>query len=142
MPNEWIAYLVLILLLVIFLLPNIKHVKHDEQLVVERLGSFLKVIDQPGWYMLVPLFDRVIERESMLTQKRIITSEKMKIEYTYHITDIKMYCYFALDPVKDLESFLASAWVDETVDLQKIKEMIKDRGIALINIKEITKNNL
>ena len=141
MPKEFIAYLVLLLLIILFLLPNIKVVKENEHLLIERLGSFLKIIDQPGVHFLVPLFDRVIERETILPQKRTIRGEKTSFKYSYQITDIKMYGYYALDPIRDLEIYLTSNWNKELSNLDVIKESVKDRGIELLDIQEVTNNN-
>ncbi|RJX26178.1 MAG: hypothetical protein C4537_03210 [Acholeplasma sp.] len=141
MPKEFIAYLVLLLLIILFLLPNIKIVKEHEHLLIERLGSFLKIIDQPGVYILAPLFDRVIERETILPQTRIIKGDKTSLSYSYKITDLKMYGYYALDPIRDLEICLSSEWKKELTNLDVIKESIKDRGIELIDIKEVINNN-
>lgn len=141
MSNEIIASIVLLLLLTLFLLPNFKIVKENEQLLVERMGSFLKVIHHPGIYFLFPLFDRVIERQTTLPQERTLKGESFTLIYTYQITDLKMYGYYALDPIRDLETYLNSLYTHDTPDLNQLKETIKDRGIELLDIQEVINNN-
>ncbi len=141
MSKEIIAVIFLLFLLILFLLPNFKIVKENEQLLVERMGSFFKVIDKPGIYFLFPLFDRVIERETLLPQKRTLPIDTYTLTYTYQITDIKMYGYYALDPIKDLESYLAQMWSNGNPDIDTLKESIKDRGMNLLDIQKVTNNN-
>ena len=143
MTPEIRAALILALLFILFLLPNMKIVKINEAMVVERLGSFLKVIDTPGIYWLIPLVDRVIQRESLLPITRTITIEDAfdkyiyEYTYTYMITDIKMFCYAATEPVRIMEEKIKSLLDDVQFDDESIKEALLDFGVQLQKIKKV-----
>lgn len=143
MTPEIRAALILALLFILFLLPNIKIVKINEAMVVERLGSFLKVIDTPGIYWLIPLVDRVIQRESLLPITRTITIEdafdKYIYEYTYVITDIKMFCYKATEPLRVMEEHMKDLLSKGSPNEENIKEMLLDFGVKLEKINQVNK---
>lgn len=141
MPTEVTAAIILSALLVLFLLPNLKIVKENEALVVERLGGFLKVIDTPGIHWMIPLVDRVVQRESLLPITKTFTHENKNISeeytYTYRITDIKMFCYAATEPVRIMEEKIKSLLDDVEIDDESIKEVLLDFGVQLQKIKKV-----
>lgn len=141
MPTEVTAAIILSALLVLFLLPNLKIVKENEALVVERLGGFLKVIDTPGIHWMIPLVDRVVQRESLLPITKTFTHENKNISveytYTYMITDIKMFCYAATEPVRIMEEKMKSLLDDVQFDDESIKEALLDFGVQLQKIKKV-----
>lgn len=143
MPTEITAAIILSILLVLFLLPNLKVVKENEALVIERLGSFLKVIDKPGIYWMIPLVDRVIQRESLLpitkTFSKLADDKESTYTYTYVITDIKMFCYTATEPQRVIEDKIRSLITYDEIDVEIIKEALLDYGINLQKINKINK---
>lgn len=141
MPKELIAAIVLAVLFIIFLLPNFKIVKLNEACVVERMGSFHRVIDQPGIYFLIPLFERVIQQESLLPKTRELLlndkSFKTTYSYTYQIKDIKLFCYAALDSLKLLEEKMID-YINATNDhLDALNELSQTYGVEILKIDEI-----
>lgn len=143
MPTEITAAIILSILLVLFLLPNLKVVKENEALVIERLGSFLKVIDKPGIYWMIPLVDRVIQRESLLpitkTFSKLADDKESTYTYTYVITDIKMFCYTATEPQRVIEDKIRSLITYDEIDVETIKEALLDNGINLQKINKMNK---
>ncbi|MDY0074932.1 MAG: hypothetical protein WC992_05270 [Acholeplasmataceae bacterium] len=145
MPKEVTAILVLTALFILFLLPNIRLLKINEAVVIERLGSFLKVIDKPGVFFLIPLFDRVVQKESLLPIEKtwvVIDSDtQIMYAYTYQIVDIKMFCYAATDPITFAEEKMAQRIQSGLDDLESIKDIWLDMGVNLLDFQKIEKNN-
>ena len=140
MPREIIAILVLAALLILFLLPNIRLLKINEAVVIERLGGFLKVIDKPGIFFLIPLFDRVVQKESLLPIDRswvIVDSEiQTTYSYTYQIVDIKMFCYAATDPITFAEEKMTQRIQNGLDDLESLKDIWLDMGVNLLEFQK------
>lgn len=145
MPKEVTAILVLTALFILFLLPNIRLLKINEAVVIERLGSFLKVIDKPGVFFLIPLFDRVVQKESLLPIEKtwvvIDSGTQIMYAYTYQIVDIKMFCYAATDPITFAEEKMAQRIQSGLDDLESIKDIWLDMGVNLLDFQKIEKNN-
>ena len=140
MSTEIIASLILTALFLLFLIPNFKVVKEHEALVIERLGSFHRVIDQPGVHFLIPLIDREIQKESLLPQTRSIEVNDMNqvltYQYIFKITDIKMFCYKATEPYRIMEGETKHIILNHTHYESKLQELLLDYGCELISIDE------
>lgn len=145
MPNEVIAAIVLFVLFLLFLLPNIQIVKTNEAVVVERFCNFLKVVDQPCVFFLFPLVDRVVQKESLLPQNKtlIITKDNVSsiYEYTYSITDIKMFCYAETESLRIMEEKMKHHMINISDSINDLSELVLDYGVKLEEIKKINKNN-
>lgn len=143
MPTEIIAALIFAALIVLFLAPNFKHVKEDEALVIERLGAFLKVIDQPGIHFLIPLVDRAIQKESLLpqTHELIFTKDQESYHYvyTFQIVDIKMYCYAATESFRVMEELIKTQIHEGKNQLSDLQETLLNIGVKLQKLNEINK---
>lgn len=59
------AVLVLILLVALVVIPNIKTVSQKQAMVIERFGKFHRIIDKPGIYILIPLYERAVQSVSL-----------------------------------------------------------------------------
>jgi hypothetical protein len=135
MPPEITASLVLFALFIIFLAPNVKIIKEGEAAVVERLGAYLKVIDQPGIHFLFPLVDRIVQKESLLPMVKELSFEqdgyKDIYQYTYKITDIKMFCYAATEPLRIMEEQMIKSLRENHSDVEDLKEIVLNFGVEL-----------
>lgn len=141
MPPEITASLVLFVLLIVFLAPNIKIIKVDEAAVVERLGAFIKIIDQPGIHFLIPLVDRIVQKESLLPTSRNLTFKENgydeKYQYTYQIKDIKMFCYAATEPLRVMEEQMVAFLKDFNNQIDQLNEITLNFGVAVLQINKI-----
>jgi len=138
MPTEIIAALIFAALLMLFLVPNFIHIKPNEAIVIERLGSFLKVIDQPGVIFLIPLVDRVIQRENLLPQTRELTiikdNNSCVYMVTYAVVDIKMFCYAATESSRHMEDIIKKSILEDQHHSQNLNEELLNIGIKLIKL--------
>lgn len=141
MTEKIIAYSILALILILFLLPNIIIVKDDQAIVIERLGMFLKVVDIPGVIFLIPLVDRVIQKESKLAKVHhyVNTSEGIKKELSmkYQIVDIKMFCYRAAESHRFVQEIIFDAFTSFDYDAEKLEETLLNHGVKLVSVNEI-----
>lgn len=141
MPTELTAAIILSALFILFLIPNFKIVKENEAIVVERLGSFLKVIDTPGIHFMIPLVDRVVQKESLLPMTKNFTYINDHINevyaYTYTIKDIKMFCYAATEPVRMMEDKMKTCIKNNDFDQELIRIILLDFGVQLQKIEKM-----
>jgi len=133
-----IASLILTTLFLLFLIPNFKVLKEHEAMVIERLGSFHRVVDQPGIHFLIPLIDREIQKESLLPQTRTIEvndlNDVLTYQYIFKINDIKMFCYKATEPYRIMEGEMKHIIANHTNYEPKLQELLLDYGCELISI--------
>ena len=138
MPKEVIAALVLAALFILFLVPNIKIIRVNEAAVIERLGVFHKIIDQPGIHFLIPFFERIVQQEVLLPIDKVITTKidgyEETYRYTYQINDIKLFCYGALDAHKAILNHITEGLSDNKEDVEDFKDVFKAYGVTLIKI--------
>lgn len=141
MPTEIIAALIFAALIVLFLTPNFKQVKENEALVIERFGVFLKVIDQPGIHFLIPLVDRAIQRESLLSQTHelIFTKDQDSYHYvyTFQIVDVKMYCYAATESFRVMEELIKTSIHEGKDDISVLQDTLLNIGVKLHKLNKI-----
>ncbi len=149
MPDVATIILLFSGLTILLMLPNVKIIRENQVMVIERLGRFHKMLDTPGIHFLVPLIDRNIQTVSLLSQhvkkKYIIeVSEQMKktIEITYDMTvlDVKTYVYASFDSNDTIHTYIKEAIladmdkdeiVAETIDYAKTYGFLIER----LNIK-------
>lgn len=143
MPTEVMAALIFAALIIVFLLPNFKIVKQDEALVIERLGAFYQVIDHPGIHFLIPLVDRVIQRESLRSQTKdlIVTTNEHTYHYvyTYQIIDIKMYCYAATESFRIMEEMIKTSIQEGQDHVDDLHDLLLNIGVKLHRLNPINK---
>jgi regulator of protease activity HflC (stomatin/prohibitin superfamily) len=118
MPDILTIILLFTGLIILLMLPNIKIVRKDEVMIIERLGSFHKILDLPGIYFLVPLLDRNIQTVSTKKQhikKKLTIHEDEEIiktlEISYYMTiiDPKTYVYASLDSNDTIHTYIKEA---------------------------------
>jgi regulator of protease activity HflC (stomatin/prohibitin superfamily) len=132
--NEIIGLIVLLPLILLFVLLNTRVLKAGYQIVVERLGAFHRIIDQPGIHFFIPFVDRPIE-----TIKMGILSRSMKVQttlddytYQYEVIDPKLYVYAYPNPLIQMDELIFSYSLTITDELlNEIEKM----GIKLIDIR-------
>lgn len=143
MPELALAIIITVLLLIIFL-PSFKKGSTDKIYIVERVGSFLKVLDEPKVYFLIPFIDRVIQTVPKgIVEKEFTFSldeEQKKYSYLYHyeVFDIMLFVYEELNTLKSLEKHISEYVIhSKDADLSQKSshfEYAKSLGIKLIDI--------
>lgn len=128
MPDPITIILLFSGLTILLMIPNIKIVRENQVKVIERLGRFHKILDQPGIHFLVPLLDRNIQTVSLTKEhiKKKLTiqeSEDIKkvIEVTYDMTvlDVKTYVYASFDSNDTIHTYIREA-IEAEMDLDEI----------------------
>lgn len=118
MPDILTIILLFAGLILLLMLPNIKIVRQNEVMVIERLGRFHKLLDQPGIYFVVPLLDRNIQTVSLKKQhikKKLYIyeneDEKKTVEISYNMTIInpKTYVYASIDSNDTIHTYIKEA---------------------------------
>ncbi|MBN2300120.1 MAG: hypothetical protein JXC31_02910 [Acholeplasmataceae bacterium] len=138
------GFLVILFLAMLVIIPNIKFVQNNKAYIVERLGKFLKIIDQPGIYFLIPLVDRVIQvvpldiNQKVITFKKENSAEIKEMTIKYKIENVKIFVYASLDSFHTLKEYIETLddiYTDLT-DEQKNEITIRARqlGIEIIEI--------
>lgn len=149
MTDIQIAILIIVILALLLLALNIRIGSKDKILVVERLGFFLKAIDEPGIYFLIPLLDRVVQTVSkgVLTKSFSIKTSfdhKLNIIYEYKVIDYMLFVYEELDSLKAFEKHFEQYILPFTnLDINLMDSTVityaKSLGIQLI---KMSKNNI
>jgi regulator of protease activity HflC (stomatin/prohibitin superfamily) len=107
----------ILVIVVIFIIPNIKVVPQARSYVIERLGSYLTTWNN-GLHFKIPFVDRVSNKVSLkeivkdFAPQPIITKDNvtMKIDTVvyFQITDPKLYTYGIEDPINAIENLTAT----------------------------------
>jgi len=146
MTDIIIALLVLLFLTLLFLIPNFKIVRANEVQIVERLGRFHKILNEPGIHFIVPLIDRVIQVVPLLeTHKKFrfkLIKDEVEIiyhlEYRYKVSDVMLFVYSALDSLEAIEIHIKNTIEEHDVidehSLQSLQEVSLTFGIELIDL--------
>ena len=112
-----IVVAVLVALLLVFIFAGVKIIPQTKVYVVERLGSFNKLLKN-GVNFIIPFIDRVILKESLKERvmdfpaQDVITKDNvtMKIDTVVYmqITDAKLYAYGVEKPIFAIENLTAT----------------------------------
>jgi hypothetical protein len=137
-----ISLLIVFGLVVIVMIPNIKIVAKNRAIVVERLGQYLKTLDQPGIYFLVPLLDRAIETVPLdeIIQSLHLNHEDeiIKINYRLIVFDIKLFVYGELSSLTSLKEYITDSYLKYQKDphffYEDVKAYASSIGIDLIDM--------
>ena len=118
---------ILVILVIILLIAMIKIVPQTDVYVVERLGSFNKILKN-GINFLVPFIDRVVLKETLkervldFPKQDVITKDNvtMKIDTVVYmqITDPKLYAYGVEKPLFAVENLTATTLRNLVGDLE------------------------
>ena len=122
-----IALGILVLVLVIFLVANIKIVPQAKAFVVERLGAYRTTWDT-GLHVLIPVFERIAKQVSLKEQvadfepQPVITKDNVTMQIDtvvfFQITDPKLYAYGVEQPLKAIENLTATTLRNIIGDLE------------------------
>ena len=142
MDEVLISLFIILGLVIIVMIPNIKVVAKNRAIVVERLGQYLKTLDQPGIYFLVPLLDRAIETiplDEMIQSLHFNHEDEIiKINYRLIVFDIKLFVYGELSSLTSLKEYITESYLKYRKDLNFFNEDIKayaaSIGITLIDM--------
>jgi len=129
MPDFVTAIIVLLGLVILLLIPNIKIVRKNQVMIIERLGRFHRLLDQPGIYFIAPLIDRDIQtvnlEKSHIHKKIKIEQENIEtfveISYDMQIIDPKTFVYASLDANETIHEYVKAS-LEANMDINTITE--------------------
>lgn len=106
-----------LLVVVLFIIPNIKVVPQAKSYVIERLGSYLTTWNN-GLHFKIPFVDRVSNKVSLkeivkdFAPQPVITKDNVTMQIDtvvyFQITDPKLYTYGIEDPINAIENLTAT----------------------------------
>ena len=107
----------ILVIVVIFIIPNIKVVPQARSYVIERLGSYLTTWNN-GLHFKIPIVDRVSNKVSLkeivkdFAPQPVITKDNVTMQIDtvvyFQITDPKLYTYGIEDPINAIENLTAT----------------------------------
>ena len=107
----------ILVIVVIFIIPNIKVVPQARSYVIERLGSYLTTWNN-GLHFKIPFVDRVSNKVSLkeivkdFAPQPVITKDNVPMQIDtvvyFQITDPKLYTYGIEDPINAIENLTAT----------------------------------
>lgn len=107
----------ILVIVVIFIMPNIKVVPQARSYVIERLGSYLTTWNN-GLHFKIPFVDRVSNKVSLkeivkdFAPQPVITKDNVTMQIDtvvyFQITDPKLYTYGIEDPINAIENLTAT----------------------------------
>ena len=107
----------ILVIVVIFIIPNIKVVPQARSYVIERLGSYLTTWNN-GLHFKIPFVDRVSNNVSLkeivkdFAPQPVITKDNVTMQIDtvvyFQITDPKLYTYGIEDPINAIENLTAT----------------------------------
>ena len=110
-------FIVILILVVLFVIPNIKIVPQAKSYVIERLGSYLTTWHN-RLHFKVPFIDRIASVTSMkeivkdFAPQPVITKDNVTMQIDtvvyFQITDPKLYTYGIEDPINAIENLTAT----------------------------------
>ena len=110
-------FIVILVLVFIFVIPNINVVPQAKSYVIERLGSYLTTWSN-GLHFKIPFIDRVSNTVTLKEQVKdfapqpVITKDNVTMQIDtvvyFQITDPKLYTYGIEDPINAIENLTAT----------------------------------
>ena len=111
------VFIIILILVVIFVIPNIKIVPQAKSYVIERLGSYLTTWHN-GLHFKAPFIDRVSNKVTLkeivkdFAPQPVITKDNVTMQIDtvvyFQITDPKLYTYGIEDPISAIENLTAT----------------------------------
>ncbi|CAM9120805.1 SPFH domain-containing protein [Mycoplasma marinum] len=136
---------VIVLLIIVFVCLGIKIVPQTNVFVVERLGSFKKILKN-GVNFIVPIIDRLVLKETLKEKvldfpaQDVITKDNvtMKIDTVVYmqITDPKLYAYGVMNPISAVENLTATTLRNLIGDLE-LDQTLTSRDVINEKLREI-----
>ena len=111
------ALFIILILVVVFIIPNIKVVPQAKSYVIERLGSYYKTWGN-GLHVKIPFVDRISNNVTLkeivkdFAPQPVITKDNVTMQIDtvvyYQITDAKLYTYGVENPISAIENLTAT----------------------------------
>ena len=111
------ALFIILILVVVFIIPNIKVVPQAKSYVIERLGSYLTTWNN-GLHFKIPFIDRISNKVTLkeivkdFAPQPVITKDNVTMQIDtvvyFQITDPKLYTYGIEDPISAIENLTAT----------------------------------
>ncbi len=108
---------IIFILVIIFVIPNIKIVPQAKSYVLERLGSYYKTWGN-GLHVKIPFIDRIANAVTLkeivkdFAPQPVITKDNVTMQIDtvvyYQITDAKLYTYGVENPISAIENLTAT----------------------------------
>lgn len=135
----------ILVIVVVFVLPNIKVVPQAKSYVVERLGSYLTTWGN-GLHLMIPFIDRVSNKVTLKEQVKdfapqpVITKDNVTMQIDtvvyFQITDPKLYTYGIEDPINAIENLTATTLRNIIGDLE-LDQTLTSRDIINAKMRSI-----
>ena len=110
-------FIIVLVLVLIFIIPNIKVVPQAKSYVIERLGSYFATWSN-GLHFKIPFIDRVSNKGTLkeivkdFAPQPVITKDNVTMQIDtvvyFQITDPKLYTYGIEDPINAIENLTAT----------------------------------
>ena len=137
--------IVILVLVVFFIIPNIKVVPQAKSYVVERLGSYLATWGN-GLHLKIPFIDRISNKVTLKEQVKdfapqpVITKDNVTMQIDtvvyFQITDPKLYTYGIEDPINAIENLTATTLRNIIGDLE-LDQTLTSRDIINAKMRSI-----
>ena len=137
--------IIILVLVVIFIIPNIKIVPQAKSYVVERLGSYLTTWSN-GLHLKIPFIDRISNKVTLKEQVKdfapqpVITKDNVTMQIDtvvyFQITDPKLYTYGIEDPINAIENLTATTLRNIIGDLE-LDQTLTSRDIINAKMRSI-----
>lgn len=129
--NEIILGLLLIaFLILLIMLPNIKIIRENEVVIVERLGKFYKLVEQKGVLITIPFVERIYETMSLLEQNLNVKNNYFSLNIVYKINDPKLFSYAHLNSIKQFSSEIELL---KEINDDILQNIANNYGLLIIN---------
>ena len=135
----------ILVIVVIFIIPNIKVVPQARSYVIERLGSYLTTWNN-GLHFKIPFVDRVSNKVSLkeivkdFAPQPVITKDNVTMQIDtvvyFQITDPKLYTYGIENPVNAIENLTATTLRNIIGDLE-LDETLTSRDVINTSMRSI-----
>ena len=110
-------FIIILILVALFVIPNIKIVPQAKSYVIERLGSYLNTWGN-GLHFKIPFIDKISNKVSLkeivkdFAPQPVITKDNVTMQIDtvvyFQITDPKLYTYGIEDPINAIENLTAT----------------------------------
>ena len=137
--------IVILILVVFFIIPNIKIVPQAKSFVVERLGSYLTTWGN-GLHLKIPFIDRISNKVTLKEQVKdfapqpVITKDNVTMQIDtvvyFQITEPKLYTYGIEDPINAIENLTATTLRNIIGDLE-LDQTLTSRDIINAKMRSI-----
>ena len=135
----------ILVIVVIFIIPNIKVVPQARSYVIERLGSYLTTWNN-GLHFKIPFVDRVSNKVSLkeivkdFAPQPVITKDNVTMQIDtvvyFQITDSKLYTYGIENPVNAIENLTATTLRNIIGELE-LDETLTSRDVINTKMRSI-----